>query len=142
MPVGYTIIRVLLPVSRCVYHPCRPCIWRFPYFRAINIHGIVNNPTAAVWPVNISNVINTHITVVGNPPDLVNSWAGYISAVVINVGVVNDSSTMNNIYHAGLRHIIVIDVWPVDISLRRAHPVIIRYAIAVAERYTDADTRL
>lgn len=132
----------MLTISRRIYYPCRPCIWRSPYFRAIDIHGIIDYPASAVWPVNISDVVNTHITVVGNLPDLINSRAGYISAVVINISVVNNSSTVNYIYHAGLWYIIVVNVWSVDISLWCANPVIIRYAIAITKRYADANAWL
>jgi len=132
----------LLPVSCCVHNSCRACIGCFPYFRAINVYCIINYSAAAVWPVNVVDVVNTHVTVVGNLPDLINSWAGYISTVVINISVVNNSSTVNYIYHAGLRYIIVVNVWPVDISLWCANPVIIRYAIAITKRYADANAWL
>lgn len=132
----------MLAISRCIYYPRRPCIRSFPYFRSINVHGIINYPAAAVWSVNISNVINTHITVVGNLPDLIDSGTGYISTVVINIGVVNNGCTVNNVYHAGLRYIIVVNVWSVNISLWCTNPVIIGHIVTIAKRYIDADARL
>lgn len=131
-----------MPVSCRIYYPCRPGIGCFPNFGTIDVDCIVNYPATAIWPVNIGNIINTYVTVVGNLSDLVNSWAGYIGAVIINIGIVNNGCTVNNIYYPGARNIIIVNVGPVDISLRSANPVIIRYAVIVAKRYTDADTWL
>jgi hypothetical protein len=69
----------------------------------------------------------------GYPPYLGNTGAGYISAVIINVGIVNNGSTVYNIHHPGMRHIVVINIRAVDISLRSAYPVIIGHMITIAE---------
>lgn len=140
--VGDAIIRVLLPVSCSIYYPCRSCIGCFSYFRTVNVYCIINYPAAAVWPINVINVVNTHVTVVSNLPDLIYSWAGYVSTVVINISVVNNSCTVNDVYHAGLRYIIVVNIGPVNISLRSANPVIIRYTVTITKRYADADAWL
>jgi len=123
----------LLPVSCRVHNSCRACIGCFPYLRTINVYCIINYSAAAVWPVNIINVVNANVTVVGNLPDLVNSWAGYISAVVINISVVNNGCLMNNVHHTCWRYIIVVNVWPGNISLWRTNPVIIRHTVTVAQ---------
>ena len=140
--VGYAIIRVLLPVSRSVYYPCRSCIGYFSYFRTVNVYCIINYPAAAVWPVNVVNVVNTHVTVVGNLPDLVNSWAGYVGTVIINIGVVNNCCLMNNVNYPCLRHIIIIDIRPGNICLWRANPVVVGHIVTIAKRDIDTYTRL
>ena len=70
----------------------------------------------------------------GYPPNFGNARAGYISTVIVNVGVVNNSGTVYNIHHPGVWYIIVINIRAVYISLRSAHPVIIGHVVAVTKR--------
>ncbi|QEC76746.1 hypothetical protein FSB76_12595 [Mucilaginibacter ginsenosidivorax] len=131
--VGYTLVRVGFAVFGCIYNPRRPGVRCFFYLRPVNINGIVYNPAATIRPAIVTHSVYRHIVIVGNTSYFGNPWAGYIGAVVIYVGIVNNRSLVYNIYHPGVRGIIIVNIGAVNIVLRRAHPIRIGYAVAAAK---------
>jgi hypothetical protein len=124
------LVRVLLPVCIAINHTRRARFWCFINCRPVNVNGIVLYPlitrTAGIIdPVHLNILI-------GNPSYILHTGAGNISCVIINISVINNSGVMYNGNSPLLRHIVIINIGPVYILLRRTYPVIIRCAVSAA----------
>jgi hypothetical protein len=121
--VGNALVRVCFSVFGCVYNPCRPGIWCFFYLGPVNINGVVHNAAASIWPAIVAYSVYRHIVIVRNASYFGNPWAGYIGAVVIYVGIVNNRGAVYNIYYPGMGCVIIVNIGAVNIVLRRANPI-------------------
>ena len=84
--------------------------------------------TRCTWPAGIVNFINGD-RAARNPLNICRARACCISLVIIHIGVINYSGVTYNIYHLCMRCIIIVYPRAVHVTLRRAHPVIIRRII-------------
>jgi len=124
---AYACIGVCLPVSLGIYYPCRACIWGWVNCWPVNVYRIMRY-TRRAGPACIINFINRNRPV-RNTLNICRARACCIGLVVIHIGIINYSGIMYNIYHPGMRCIIIVYPRAVHITLRRAYPVIIRCII-------------
>jgi hypothetical protein len=127
---AYACIGVCLPVSLCINYPRRVRVWRCLYRRPVNIYSIVGH-TWRVRPAGVVNFVYCH-TLMGNLLNICRAWPGYIRMVIVHIGIINDSGIVYNVNYPCMRHVIVIYPWAVDITVRRANPIIIGHIIAPA----------
>lgn len=127
--MGNGLVRVLLTVSIGINYTGRPCIGCFIYRRAINIYSVILYP-CSTWPAVVIYSVNRYISA-GDALDIFAARPGNISAVIINIRIVDDGSIMYNSNRPAPRNIIIINNRAVNISLRSAYPIIIGYTIAV-----------
>jgi len=125
---AYASIRICLSVSLSVYHPCRACIWGWVNCGPVNVYSIMRYNRCA-GPACVVNFINSNRPVC-NKLNICGAWACCISLVVINIGIINYSGIMYNIYHPGMRCIIIVYPRAVHITFRCAHPIIIGRVIS------------
>jgi hypothetical protein len=137
--VRNTLVRVLLPVRIGINYTGRPCARSSSNRRPVYIYSIVMNINGA-RPAGVINSIDLR-TLTRIPLDILNPRASNISAVVPGICIIYNSSIVYNIYYPGMWHIIIINIGPVYISLRRAYPIIIRHIISAAKTQAYAYTR-
>lgn len=132
IPVGDAGIRIGSSVSICINHPRRACIWRFFNCRSVNIYRIVGDINRT-RPVGIINVIHPYIIISRNLPDLLHTRAGHIGHIVSNIGIINNGRITYNSYRTGMRHVIVVYTRAINITLRRAYPIVVRHTVTAAK---------
>ncbi len=129
--ISNTFVRMLIFVSICINHPGRAGIRRLLHCRAINIHSITVY-ARNTRPAGIINIVYPYIIISGYLPYFLYTRTAYISHIIFNISVINNSSIMYNSYRAGMGHIVIVYSRTCDVSLRCTYPIIIRYVIPAA----------
>lgn len=125
------LVWVLFFVCICINYPGRPGAGSFFNHRPVHIHSVIMNINST-WPVSVINFIDLR-ALVRKSLYILGTRACNISSVISGIGIINNGGSVYNIYHSCMRHIIIINIRAVNISLRRAYPIIIRDIVITAK---------
>lgn len=132
IPVGDACIRVSGSVSICINHPRRACIRRFFYCRPVNVNRVVGDINRT-RPVGIINIIHPYIIIPRNLPNLLHTRSGHIGHIISNISIIDNCGIPYDRYRTGMRHVIVVYTRAINITLRRAYPIVVGHTVTAAK---------
>ena len=134
---GNTLGWILLTVSGAINNPGRVCFRCFPNCRPEHSYSIITH-AASSRPIGVVNTVNLR-PLVRYSLYICRTRTCYISTVITYISVINNGSIMDNVYYTCIWRIIIIDVGPIDISLRCANPIPVGYIVSAAKRKAYAN---